>query len=425
MMRVEGRWREVGWEAALAAAAALLRDGVKQAGAGRIGFLGSPASTTEEAYLLGRIARGLGSRNVDTRLRQADFSDQHLDPPYPGLGIALNEIDSIAGLLLVGCQLREEAPVFAHRVRKAALAGGKVSLLSTRGQICYFPLQRQLVTDAGNLVAELAAMAAGGALSPEDRAIVESLSGGRSAIVLGGEAMRHTRYADLRAAAAALAGTTGATLGYLPDGGNAVGCALAGALPHRLPGAQPDRQAGLDAASMFNTPLAACVLFGGIEAAMDIGHAGSNERLAACPRVIAITPYADPETMDVAQVMLPIGTFAETSGTYVNVEGRWQEFRGCAQPVGESRPGWKVLRVLGNQLGLEGFGYETSADVLAELRTHADDVRYDGRHPARSNVNAEQGGTTTLVPIYQVDATVRRAPALQATRAAQSAAAAG
>jgi NADH-quinone oxidoreductase subunit G len=176
---------------------------------------------------------------------------------------------------------------------------------------------------------------------------------------------------------------------------------------------------------MFNTPLAACVLFGGIEAARDIGHAGSNERLAACPRVIAITPYADPETMDVAQVMLPIGTFAETSGTYVNVEGRWQEFRGCAQPVGESRPGWKVLRVLGNQLGLEGFGYETSADVLAELRTNADDVRYDGRHPARSSVNAEQGGTTTLVPIYQVDATVRRAPALQATRAAQSAAAAG
>jgi NADH-quinone oxidoreductase subunit G len=116
MMQVEGQWRESSWDTALAATAALLRDGLKQAGAGRIGFLGSPGSTTEEAYLLGRIARGLGSRNVDTRLRLADFSDQQQDPPYPGLGIALGEIDSLGGLLLVGCQLREEAPVFAHRV---------------------------------------------------------------------------------------------------------------------------------------------------------------------------------------------------------------------------------------------------------------------------------------------------------------------
>jgi NADH-quinone oxidoreductase subunit G len=425
MMQVEGQWRESSWDTALAATAALLRDGLKQAGAGRIGFLGSPGSTTEEAYLLGRIARGLGSRNVDTRLRQADFSDQQQDPPYPGLGIALSEIDSLGGLLLVGCQLREEAPVFAHRVRKAALAGGKISLLSTREQTCFFPLQRQVVADAGNLIAELAALAAGDKLSPENRAIVDSLSGGRSAIVLGGEAMRHTRFADLRAAAAALAARTGATLGYLPDGGNAVGCALAGALPHRLPGAQPDREAGLDASSMFNGPLAACVLFGGIEAAKDLGRAESGELLAACPRLIAITPYADAGTMAVARVMLPMGTFAETSGTYVNVEGRWQEFRGCAQPVGEARPGWKILRVLGNQLGLEGFGYESSADVLTELRTHAGGVRYDGRHPARRSVNAGQGGTTTFVPIYQVDATVRRAPALQATRAALSAVTAG
>jgi NADH-quinone oxidoreductase subunit G len=176
---------------------------------------------------------------------------------------------------------------------------------------------------------------------------------------------------------------------------------------------------------MLESPLAACVLFGGIEAAKDIRHPEAGARLAACPRVVAITPYADPETLAFAQVLLPMGTFAETSGTYVNVEGRWQEFRGCAQPVGESRPGWKVLRVLGNQLGIEGFGYETSADVLAELRTLAGDIDYDGRHPARRSVSSKQGGTTMLVPIYQVDATVRRAPALQATRAAQSVAATG
>ena len=120
-----------------------------------------------------------------------------------------------------------------------------------------------------------------------------------------------------------------------------------------------------------------------------------------------------------------MGSFAETSGTYVNVEGRWQEFRGCAQPVGESRPGWKVLRVLGNQLGLEGFGYESSNEVLAEIRALAEELRYDGRHPGNASVRAGRGGTTTLMPIYQVDAIVRRAGALQATRAAQATASGG
>jgi len=425
MLRVEGRWREAGWEEALAATAALLREAAKQPGGAGIGFLGSPGSTTEEAYLLARIARGLGSRNIDTRLRQTDFSDQQQDPPFPGLGVTLAGVESLTGLLLVGCMLRDEAPIFAHRVRKAALAGCKVSLLSTAQQDVHFPLQRQTVATAADLIAELAALADGGALSPENSAVVDSLAGPRAAIVLGGAAMRHTRYADLRAAAAALAARTGATLGYLPDGGNAAGCALAGALPHRLPGARPDSEAGLNAATLFDSLRAGFVLFGGIEAARDIGDPRAAERLAACPRVIAITPFADPATMAVAQVMLPMGSFAETSGTYVNVEGRWQEFRGCAQPVGESRPGWKILRVLGNQLGLEGFGYETSTDVLAEIRGLAGELRYDGRHAGTRAARAEQGGSTTLMPIYQVDAIVRRAGALQATRAAQAAASGG
>ncbi len=425
MMRVEGRWREAGWEEALSATAALLRDAGQQAGGSGIGFLASPSSTTEEAYLLARVARGLGSRNVDTRLRQTDFSDQQQDPPYPGLGLSLAGIETLSGLLLVGCMLRDEAPILAHRVRKAALAGCKVSLLSTAAQVCHFPLQRQIVAGAGDLVTELATLVGGEALSPENRAIVESLAAPRAAIVLGGAAMRHTRFADLRAAAAALAAKTGATLGYLPDGGNAAGCALAGALPHRLPGARPDREAGLDAASMFASPLAGFVLFGGIEAAHDIGDARAPEQLAACPRVIAITPFADPATMAVAQVMLPMGSFAETSGTYVNVEGRWQEFRGCAQPVGESRPGWKILRVLGNQLGLDGFGYENSTEVLAEIQSLAGELRYDGRHPGQAAIRAGRGGTTTLMAIYQVDAIVRRAGALQSTRAAQAVALGG
>ena len=188
MMRVEGQWREVSWETALEAAAALLREAREEGGAGRLGFLSAPGATNEEAYLLGRLARGLGSHNIDSRLRQLDFSDQASDPAYPGLGIALRGIDTLGGLLLAGCHVREEAPMLAHRVRMAALAGCKVSLLSTQHQHCYFPVLQQTVAAAADLASELAALAGAGALNEPRKALVESLSSGRAAIVLGGVA---------------------------------------------------------------------------------------------------------------------------------------------------------------------------------------------------------------------------------------------
>jgi NADH-quinone oxidoreductase subunit G len=418
MLRTEGRWQAASWEAALEAAAALLKDAVADEGPGRLGFLASPGSTSEEAFLLARLARGLGSHNVDSRLRQADFSDQSSDPAYPGLGVPLAGIDSLSGLLLVGCQVREESPIVAHRVRKAALAGCRVSFVSTQQQACSFTVLEQAVVPASDLAGELAALATGGGLTPSRQAVVDSLDSGRSAIVLGAAAMRHTNFADIRAAAAALAARTGATLGFLPEGGNAAGVALAGALPHRLPGGRPDPQPGLDVARMLESPLAACVLLGGIEPAHDISLPGAERALAACSRLVAITPYADPWVKAAARVLLPMGTFAETSGSFVSVEGRWQEFRGCAQPVGESRPAWKILRVLANLLGLEGFAYESSADVLAELRVLAAGAGYEGRLTTARGVKAERRGTTSLLPIYGTDAIVRRAPALQKTRAA-------
>jgi NADH-quinone oxidoreductase subunit G len=419
MMRIEGHWRAVSWETALEAASALLREALKESGAERTGFLVSPSSTSEEAYLLGRLARGLGSHNIDSRLRQLDFSDQARDPAYPGLGIGVQEIEALGGLLLVGCHLRDEAPILAHRVRKAALAGCKVSLLCTEPQQFHFPVLQQTVAGAADLTTELAELATGNGKSAARRALVESLSSGRAAVVLGGVAMRHTHYAELRAAAAALAAKTGARLGFLADGGNAAGTALAGALPHRLPGGKPDPKPGLDLRGMLESPLAACILFGGIEPAADIGLPAATQALSNCRRVIAMTPFADPAVMELAGILLPIGTFAETSGSYVNCEGRWQDFRGCAQPVGEARPGWKVLRVLANHLGIEGFSQESSSDVLAELRLVADGMAYDGRFAAGREFRAERRGTTTTLPIYRVDPIVRRATALQLTRAAQ------
>ena len=440
MLRIEGRLREVSWDVALAAAADILK-GAASDGRGRIGFLGSPGSTTEELFLLGRLARGMGSHDIDTRLRQRDFADQDQDPGYPGLGLALREIEALNSLLLVGCHVREEAPLVAHWVRKAAMRGARVNFLATAEQECHFPAGRQIVVPAAELPVELAgllkaAVARGGEAAPApiaaliakaatsdaQREIVDALGGGHGAIILGAIAMRHTRYADLRAAAAQLADLTGATLGYLPDGGNAAGAALAGALPHRLPGGRPDPQPGMNVREMLESPLAACVMFGGIEPKHDLGS-GSLTSLKS-PRLIAITPFASESLMAGAQVLLPMGTFAETSGTYVNVEGRWQETRGCAQPVGDARPGWKILRVLGNLLDLAGFDYGSSTDVLEELRRQIGEVAYDGRLNSRRAIDLGRGGTTSEVAIYQSDAIVRRAMPLQRTRAGRAAAAA-
>ena len=176
---------------------------------------------------------------------------------------------------------------------------------------------------------------------------------------------------------------------------------------------------------MLESPLAGCVLLGGIEPAKDIGVAGAPEALAACRRLVAITPYADPAVMAAAQVLLPMGSFAETSGSYVSVEGRWQEFRGCAQPVGEARPGWKILRVLGNQLGLEGFEYESSAKSSRNCARSPEPFATTGAWRPAGESKPERRGDTTHLPIYGVDALVRRAPALQMTRAARDVTARG
>ena len=435
LMKVDGEWRSVDWETALTSTAQALRDARQERGAGAIGFLGAPTATTEELYLLGRVARGLGTDNVDSRLRQVDFRDQDDDAAVPGLGMSLAEVSRLDALLIVGSHLRHEAPLLAHRARQAAVAGGAaVSQLNAVSYPFFFPLRAESIVPAGRWLMELAALLKAGAeatgkavppglaslvdqAQPDEthRRIVDSLAGGqRSAILLGALTQRHAAYADLRAAAAVLAELTGATLSILPDGGNAAGAAVAGAVPHRQAGATAVPSAGLDAAAMLREPLAACVLFGGIEPEADTSATAAADVLRQCGFVAAMTPYVTDEMKSWATVLLPIGTFAETSGTFVNAGGRWQSFAGCIRPLGQARPGWKVLRVLGNLLALKGFEYDSSEQVRDELRQFVGNSPAAVRMPARQ---IEQSGEATIagVQIYRTDAIVRRAPALQAT----------
>jgi NADH-quinone oxidoreductase subunit G len=435
-------WLESDWESALAQVAAGLK-----ARAGSLGVLASPSSTLEELFLAGRIARGLGSHNIDHRLRQRDFRDQQADPPLPGLGMRIADIDALQGLLVIGCNLRREAPILAHRVRKAALRGAQVALLNPARFAYQFPVKSYLNSAPADLVADLAAILAAAAaaagksvpaplaavtaearIGDAHRAAAQVLLGGeRRAVWLGALAARHAAFADLRALAAALAALTGASLGRLTEGANAAGAYLAGAVPHREAGARAVSEPGLDARAMLQRPLQAYLLLGGLEPSIDALEPDSLRTLDKAELVIAVTPFASEEIKRIAHVLLPMGTFAETSGSYVNCEGVWQSHAGAAQPLGEARPGWKVLRVLGNLLGLPGFEYQSSADVLREVRELCSGVEpapYRGAHPVSAAEAAESEAAMLIdVPMYQTDALVRRAPSLQKTREGRTAAA--
>ncbi len=421
MIKVNGDWHPVAWERALEVAV----EGLKAQGR-NLGTLGSASATTEEAYLAAKLTRALGSAHVDHRLRQHDFRDAASDPLRPDLGHAIAATEELEALLVIGGHLRHEVPLLAHRVRKAARRGAKVSFLNPAAFEHLFPVAASLVAAPDRLVAELGGVLAAARddaapVSDAQRALAAALKQGtRRAIWLGALALRHPAYADLRALAAALAEATGASLGVIAEGGNAAGAWLAGAVPHRDAGGKAAASIGRNAREMLEAALPAYLLVGGVEPWADSLLPQAAETLGQARCVVAITPFADEATRRHATVLLPCGTFAETSGTFVNLEGTWQSFAGAARLVGESRPAWKILRVLGNLLGLDGFGYESSEDVLNELRGKAAAAALA---PLRTSYAPEPdvpGVQLADVELYRGDALVRRAPALQQTRAGRA-----
>jgi NADH-quinone oxidoreductase subunit G len=441
MIRKGSEWVETDWETALTKVA----DGLKSR-ASELGVLASSTSTLEELYLLGRLARGLGSANIDHRLRQRDFRDQDADPVHPNLGMRIVDVDSLNGLLVIGGNLRREVPILAHRVRKAALKGAKVISMTPVPTEYLFPVAVKMLSTPAHQVDDLAAIlsvAAQGAgksvpehltsfvqqakVNDTHRAAAEALvAGEKRAVWLGSLALRHPAYADIRALASAIADVTGASFGVLAEGGNAAGAFLAGAVPHREAGGKQAGKTGLNALEMVQKTLKAYVLFGGVEPWIDSVGSDASRNIGKAEFVVAITPFANNQLREIAHVLLPMGTYVETSGTYVNLEGNWQSHAGAAQPFAEARPGWKILRVLGTLANIGRFEYQSSEDVREELRKSCTDTAAIGSASAGSSATAYKGSHRVTagsagadvvdVSMYHIDALVRRAPSLQKTR---------
>ncbi len=440
-MKVDGEWREADWDEALAYAAEKL----KSAEADKIGVLASPSATVEEAHLIARIADHLGTANIDHRIGRRDFSDQDNDPIYPWLGCDIADVERQDAVFVVGSNIRNEAPILAHRLRKAALAGASVSFANSQEHEYFFDVQAHLsgaglvellsgiavaATGSKALPKNIAGICDGVTASDEQSVIADSLQNADSGLILlGNIAMSHRAHSAVRVLAACIADLTGATLGYVSAGANTAGAHLAGLLPHRSQGGEKRASTGFDATKMLDQDLDAVVLMN-VEPDADIlATDDATTKLAKQKFVVALTPYTSESLLDAADLLLPIGTFAESSGTYVNVAGTWQSFSGVANPVGESRPAWKVLRVLGNLLDAPNFEFVTSEDVLDEFKNQLGDVspdnNYLGNHKVAKPNGADAPAGDIDKPIYSVDNMVRRAMALQRTDTAKHAAGEG
>ncbi len=436
MVREASGWRGVEWDEALALVASHLADAAHGHGGPSIGALVSPNATMEEGYLLARLIDHLGSSNIDYRLRRRDFRGQEGEPRMPGLGLAIDDVERLGQLLIVGSNLRHEVPLLAHRVRKAALRGAGVHFINPARYPLLFPTGQYLEGEPGDFWRQLASVvraAAGDQALPasvaevcasvpapteQHRVLAQQLRAAPGkAILLGQLALRHPQFAVIRALAGELARLTGASVGEITEGANAAGLSLAGVLPHRGPGGRARPKPGADAGRMGVAP-PTCMLLLGVEPDEDCAASAAASAWSAPGKfVVAFTPYTSEWLRQHADVLLPVGTAFETAGTFVNAEGRWQGFDAAARPVGAARPAWKVLRVLANRLGVSGSDYPTAEAVRQELQQLVE-ATSPGTVPTAAALTIRDAespvGLSDLdVPIYRVDGTVRRASALQ------------
>jgi NADH-quinone oxidoreductase subunit G len=415
MLKKDGQWHVVDWTTALEYVA----NGVKQIkadhGPQALGCLASPHSTLEELHLAAQFMRALGSDNIDARLRAAEFST---GSPVRWLGRSLASLSTLDRVLVVGSHLRKDHPLMAQRIRQAARRGAHVHALNEVLQDWAMPIQTALTVDSAVWVQSLADIAAaiaqqkgvqapakGNASSAMAQAIATSLlSGEHKAIVLGNAAAHHAKASSLLALANWMAKQTDATVGYLGEAANTVGAQLVNAQPV---------QGGMNTAQMLQ-PKALQALFllhtepefdcaGGQAAAAHLGQTGM---------VVTLSPFQT--NLAFSDVLLPIAPFTETAGSFVNTEGRAQSFHGVVRPLAETRPAWKVWRVLGTLLNLPGFAFDSIEEVRAQAIPHdIPALLSNDCHAPVDLTPAEQAPVTAS--IYQLDALVRRAPALQHT----------
>jgi NADH-quinone oxidoreductase subunit G len=422
MIKQGGEWKEVDWQTALEYVANGLNQISKDHGASSIGALVSPHSTLEELHLASTLVRSLGSDNIDYRLRNAEFAKAE---GVRYLGTSIASLTQLQRVLVVGSNLRKDHPLFAQRIRQAQRNGAQVNTITSKAlfnaaDAWAMPVAHADVQEASAWTQSLANVAAAvaaekgvsapaqGHATPEAQVIAKSLLGGdRKAVLLGNAAAHHANASSLLSLAKWIAEQTGATYGYLTEAANTVGAQWAKAEP---------QSGGLNAAQMLAGGLKAALLLNTEPVEDSAAGDKAAAALAAMQMVVTLSPFKT--NMSFSDVLLPIAPFTETSGSFVNAEGRLQSFHAVVKPLAETRPAWKVLRVLANMLGLPQLAFETSQDVLKQISA----TPLNLSNACSSEVRlAGHVDTPCVASIYQLDSLVRRAPSLQLTADARNA----
>ena len=438
MIRKEGQWRETDWNTALEFTVNGLQKTIDENGAGQFGALISPSATLEEQALLAKLVRGLGSHNIDHRLHQQDFSDQQHDTAYPWLGQAIAAIEGQDAILLIGSNIQKDQPILGHRVRKAAVSGAATMVINAVDYPFNFPVREKCIAAPMQMVADLAAIVSAaqeqqgqtptselkalqGSVTANEvhkRIAANLINGNASSVIIGTQALMHPAYAQLQNLAAMLADITNSNLGTLSLGSNSAGACLAGCLPHRDVAGGHQEQCGLNARSMFEESLKGYLLMN-IEPERDCcDPVTALNALNNADFVVSLSMYRSQTLEGYADVILPVVPFTETSGTFINVEGKWQDFAAVVAPQGEARPAWKVLRVLGNLFDVAGFEYVSSDQIRQEMEQACRALVIDKKRSVHLNpAPVSIAGLVRIadLPIYAVDPIVRRASSLQLT----------
>ena len=430
MIKQDGQWQTTDWQTALEYVAHGLRNIRHEHSADSIAALATPYSTLEELSLLQKMVRGLGSENVDFRLRQSDVVGDRSFSPW--LGMSIDAFSHLKRVFVIGSFLRKDHPLLAAKLRTAVRRGAQVSLLHATDDDLLMPVANKLIAAPSDWVALLGEVAVAVAQSKQIDAPAELaqlqpsptakqiaaglLSGEPRAIVLGNAAAQHPQASQLHALAQWIATNANAQFGYLTEAANTVGGYLTKALP-----------ANRNLAVAQFTQAKKAYLLLNVEPELDCANPQlARSALEKAEMVVVMSPYR--HGMDYADVLLPIAPFSETSGTFVNAEGRAQGFNGTVKPLGDTRPAWKVLRVLGNLLGLDNFAYESSEDIRNEVLgvKTLEGLDLSSRLTNRADIALHVPQTSTEiqrvadVPIYFSDAIARRSESLQQTVDAQA-----
>ncbi|WP_299549762.1 NADH-quinone oxidoreductase subunit NuoG [uncultured Tateyamaria sp.] len=416
------------WLTALEVAAKALK-----AAGSDLGVLVSASLPLEDLYLAQKLGRALGSANIDHRLGQSDFAADDGAPVMPWLGMQFNDLEALNAALLIGSNIRKDQPIAALRLRKSAEKGASINCINPKHFPLHFDVVNNIATRYDNMVAELVGvcLAAGADLSglidappikPLDyhKRIASALQDGeKTAVFLGNIAVQHPAYSQLLSLSIALAKACDATLSLLPERANTAGAWLAGVLPHREAGGKSAGTAGKNAGEMLSGGSKNLLLVG-VEVEFDAAHpAHATAALKKAESVVALSSFMSDSLRRSADVVLPIAIFAEAFGTYVNAAGTWQSGAGSVPPLGDSRPAWKVFRVLAESLELKGFGFDSPESVARELAEACTDIQLNNLTQLPALKYAGDAGAELVrageTPIYATDPLVRRSMPLQKT----------